>query len=122
MQHGKKWKHQQVEINYLYTHHHIHIQTNDRQSQTKQMFKLYYVSSSFFFLFPFYCVIDSEHQNQICIASLNNNSRKYIFSLFLQVMIRFYKYCPLMIVIPNDTYEKDNETQSTTDTFYWELD
>lgn len=60
----------------------------------------------------------------MCIPSLNDvNSKKHIFFLFLHVMIKFYRnYCPLMIVIPNDTYEKDNETQSNTDTFYWKLD
>lgn len=75
-----------------------------------------------FFIFPFYCVIDSQHQNQICIASFNN-SKKCIFSLFLQIMIKFYRRCcSWIIIIPNNTYENNNETQSIADIFYWELD
>lgn len=117
----KNWKDQQAEINYLYTHHHIHIQTNNRQSQTSKC-SSYVMWVLHFFIFPFYCVIDSEPQNQICIASFNN-SKKCIFSLFLQIMIKFYRrYCPWMIIIPNDTYENNNETQSIADIFYWELD
>lgn len=49
---GKNWKHQQAEINYLYTHHHIHIQTTDshKQANVQAMLCEFFIFSYFHFI------------------------------------------------------------------------